>query len=189
MKIKKVTPLLLAVLMMVTLAACTPRTTPPVEDENNNGNNNNIEEPAPEPEDKAATVKLYYANQQYIISGNESLDHTVEVEREVELGDKSIEEVVLEELKKQPEDESLATLLEKIEVLGAETKENIAYVDLSSENLHGGSMEEILTLKQIVFSLTSLEEVEAVQILVDGSKRETLMGHIVIEEPLKRSDI
>ncbi len=185
MNIKKISLFLLAVIMIFTLAAC--KADPIVEEENDNGNNTNVEEPAPE-EKETTTINLYFANQEYIMTGDESLDHVIEVKREVELGEKSVEEVVLEELKKKPEDENLVTIVEKIKVLDVETKENIAYVNLSSENLNGGSMEEMLILNQIVFSLTDIEGVEGVQFLVDGQKRETLMGHTVIEEPIKRPD-
>ncbi len=185
MNIKKITLFLLAVIMVFTLAACNTKT--PIEDGNNTGNGNTVVDPAPEGE--TATVKLYFANQEYIMTGDESLDHTIGVDREVKIGEKPIEEVILEELKKKPEGEKLTTVLEKIKVLSVETAENIAYVNLSGENLNGGSMEESLILQQIVFSLTELEEVEGVQFLVDGSKRETLMGHIFIEEPLKKSDV
>jgi len=187
MKIKKVILFLLAVVMIFTLAACTTNAPTPVEDGNNSGNGDTVVDPAPEGE--TITLKLYFANEEYIMTGDSSLDAIIEVEREVKLGEKPIEEVILEELKKNPEDDNLTTVLGKINVLSVETAENIAYVNLSSENLNGGSMEESLILNQIVFSLTELEEVDAVQILVDGSNRETLMGHITIEEPLKRPEV
>ncbi len=194
MKMKRIAMLLLAVILMFTLAACGGNTNTPSESENNgnteNNNNNVVEETSEEEEtDELTTIKLYFVNQKYIETGDESLDRIIEVEREVEAEEKSVEEVIVEELKNKPEDESLTTLLERIEVLGVETKDNIAYVDLSSENLAGGSLEESLVLSQIVYSLTEVDEIESVQILVDGSERETLMGHITIEEPLKREDV
>lgn len=187
MNIKKITLFLLAVIMVFTLAACNTKTPTEIDDGDNTGNGNTVVDPAPEGE--TTTVKLYFANQEYIMTGDESLDHTIEVEREVKIGEKPIEEVILEELKKKPEDEKLSTMMEKIKVLSVETAEGTAYVNLSSENLFGGSLEEALILNQIVFSLTELEGVEQVQFLVDGSKRESLMGHTVIEEPLKRPDV
>jgi len=38
-------------------------------------------------------------------------------------------------------------------------------------------------------TLTELDNIKAVQFLVDGKKVETLMGHIYTMEPLKRDDI
>lgn len=182
--------LLLAVAMVFTLAACKPKT--PAEDKNDTGNKdpiggNTIVDPNPEGE--IVTVRLYFANQEYIMTGDGNLDQIIAVEREVKVKGKPIEEVILEELRNKPEDKGLATIAERIKVLSVETAENTAYVNLSGENLHGGSLEESLLLQQIVFSLTELEKINQVQFLVDGSKRETLMGHILIEEPLKRPDI
>ena len=186
---KKIISFLLVAIMIFTLAACRPKVPP--EDKNNGGNNtigdNTIVEP--NPKDEIVTVKLYFANQEYIITGDESLERIIAVEREIKPEKKSIEEVILEELKNEPEDEQLTTIVKKLEVLSVETVGNMVYVNLSGENLHGGSLEESLILQQIVLSLTELEGIEQVQILVDGGKRETLMGHILIEEPLKRADI
>lgn len=187
MKLRKIMLFLLAVVMIFTLAACTTKTPTPVDDENNTGNDNTVVDPAPE--GQTTTVKLYFANQEYIMTGDDSLDSIIEVEREVKIGEKPIEEVILEELKKAPADEGLRTLLEKIKILSVETAENTAYVNISSENLSGGSLEESMILSQIVYSLTELEDVDQVQILVEGSNTETLMGHIYIEEPLKRPDV
>lgn len=186
---KKLILFLLAVTMIFTLAACKPKT--PADDGNKGGNNigGNDVIVDPNPEGETVTVELYFANQEYIMTGNENLDAIVAVEREIKVKGKPIEEVILEELKNKPEDEQLTTIIEKIKVLSVETAENTAYVNLSGENLHGGSLEESLILQQIVFSLTGLDKVEQVQFLVDGSKRETLMGHILIEEPIKRTDI
>jgi len=186
---KKMISFLLAVIMIFTLAACRPKV-PPVGE--NNGDNNAVEDNTiiePNPEDEIVTVKLYFANQEYIITGDENLDRIIAVEREIKPEKKSIEEVILEELKNEPEDEQLTTIVEKINVLSVETVGNTVYVNLSGENLYGGSLEESLILQQIVLSLTELERIEQVQFLVDGGKRETLMGHILIEEPLKRADI
>lgn len=187
---KKLIPFLLVITMIFMLAACKPK--PPVEDENGGGNdiagdNNDIVDPSPGGEIK--TLRLYFANQDYILTGDSELDAIIEVERDVKIKEKPIEEVILEELSDEPEDENLVTMLEKVKVLSVETAEDTAYVNLSGENLHGGSLEESLLLQQIVFSLTELEDIKQVQFLVDGSKRESLMGHIIIEEPLKRTDI
>lgn len=182
--------LLLVITMIFTLAACRPKT--PVEDKNGTGNKNPIGDNTivdPNPEGEMVTVKLYFANQEYIMTGDSNLNQIIAVEREVKVKEKPIEEVILEELKNKPEDKQLATIAERIKVLSVETAENTAYVNLSGENLHGGSLEESLVLQQIVFSLTELEKIDQVQFLIDGSKRETLMGHILIEEPLKRADI
>lgn len=187
---KKSILFLLAIIMVFTLSAC--NTKKPVDDENNGSGNNTVEDNTivdPNPEGEIVTVKLYFVNQEYVMTGDGSLDQVIAIEREVKVGERPVEEVILEELKIKPEGEQLTTTIEKIKVLSVETTENTAYINLSGENLQGSSMQESLILQQIVFSLTELEGVDQVQFLVDGSKRETLMGHISIEEPLKGLDI
>lgn len=170
MKIKKLISFLVALMMIFTLAACTDNTI------------------VPEDEDEEVTLTLYFANQEYIMTGDDELDQVVSLDKDINLEERAIEEVIIEELQNEPEDENLTTMLRSIEILGVEIEENIAYVDFSSKDLSGGSLEETLILNQIVFSLTELAEVEQVQILVDGDIQETLMGHITIEEPLERSN-
>ncbi len=54
-----------------------------------------------------------------------------------------------------------------------------------AENHPGGSSAELQTIYSIVNSLTmNIDEIETVQILVDGEERETLAGHIIISIPL-----
>ncbi len=140
----------------------------------------------PEPESIEEEITIYYSNQEYIMTGDESLDIVIPVKKSVMVGEKPIEEIVVEELQKEPEDENLSTSLANLDIISVDTVENIAYVNISSEGLSGGSLTETLVLQQLVYSLTELDEVEAVQILVDGSKEVSLMGHITIEEPLTR---
>lgn len=182
MKIKKLGIFLIIGAMAVTLFGC--KVNQPGEDPNKG---NEVIEPAPEGSEKTI-IKLYFANEEYIITGNEDLDKVIAVEKEIELDEKPVAEVILEELKKEPKDEKLRTLVGKLTVLGVETKGDTIYVDLSSENLNGGSMEEMFVLTQIVDSLTGIEGIEAVQFLVDGEIRETLMGHTTIDQPIRRSD-
>ncbi len=142
----------------------------------------------PDPKDDKVEVTLYFMNEQYILTGDETLEKAIAITREVVIGEKTVEEVILEELQKRPEEENLTTSMENIKVLGVEVKENTAYVNLSSEELHGGSLEETSILTQMVLSLTELPEIDEVQIYVDGTVRETLMSHYEIMEPLSRKD-
>ncbi|SDJ90487.1 GerMN domain-containing protein [Natronincola ferrireducens] len=189
MKMKKLGLILLIIAMMVTFIGCDRRQveneTPPVETENVDNDNDVVD---PTPQEENVEVTLYYVNQEYVMTGDESLESIVPVIKEVTVGEKSLEAIILAELQKQPEDENLTTTLENIKVLSVDIAEEIAYVNLAGDKLSGGSLQEALLLNQILYSLTEIEGVEAVQILVDGSKRETLMGHITIEEPLTRND-
>lgn len=143
----------------------------------------------PEPETNTETVTLYFVDEDYVITGDESGEIILTEEREIEYGDTSLEEAVVNELREGPEGEGLYTLIpETIELLGVEVEDGTAFVDFSSEGLGGGSMQETFTIRQIVNSLTDLDSVDRVQFLVDGQKAESLMGHIGITEPFEREE-
>jgi hypothetical protein len=76
-------------------------------------------------------------------------------------------------------------------VLGVEVNGSTATVDLSKdvENTPGGSFGETGEMKALVYTVTGVAGVDAVQILVEGNRLETLPGgHLEIDEPLHRSD-
>lgn len=177
---KKVAVLILVIFTLLATMACGRQAETPGGDKNG--------EAEPKPKDEKVEVTLYYMNQEYITTGNVDIEKLIPVKREVMLGEKSIEEVLIAELQKKPEDNKLSTGLEGLKVLSVETKENTAYVNFSSENLYGGSLQEMSVISQVVMTLTELPGIEQVQFLVDGSVRETLMGHDVIQEPIKRDD-
>jgi hypothetical protein len=66
-----------------------------------------------------------------------------------------------------------------------------AFVDLSEEvslGHTGGSLEELFTVYAIVNAVTTnLPSVRAVQILVNGSEVDTLVGHVDLQNPLERN--
>ncbi|KAB3539685.1 GerMN domain-containing protein [Alkaliphilus pronyensis] len=181
---KKLIVILLVIAVAVAMIACSQPEEEVPDDNNGNGN----ETVDPDPQVETTEVTLYFMNKEYVMTGNEELEKTVKIEREVNVEDKPVEEVIMEELKK-PDDEELYSALEDIEVISVEIDESIAYVNMSGEKLFGGTLEESSILTQVVMTLTELDEVDSVQFLVDGSKRETLMGHYSIEEPITREDI
>lgn len=182
---------LFALTLMVVLifAACTPQQSPGKDIEDPSDVEESRQEEDRITEEEKTTIKLYYVSNDYVNAGDESLDKVIPVEKEVTLEGKKVEELIIEELKKSPEDENLSTFLENLNITSVEVEGDTAFVDFSSNNLYGSSLQETLVLQQIVFSLTELPNVEQVQILVDGEKQETLMGHMEITNPLKRSDV
>lgn len=69
--------------------------------------------------------------------------------------------------------------------------DGIAYTDLSRElikNHPGGSAGELLTAYSLVLTLTSFPDIDKVQILVDGSSKDTLVGHMDVSMPLERDE-
>ena len=97
---------------------------------------------------------------------------------------------VIDELIKGPEDSNLyQTIPPETKLLGIQIKDKIAYVDFSEEirTKHwGGSTGEIMTMGSIVNSLTELEGIEKVLVLIEGETQDTLVGHLDISEPSGR---
>ncbi|HLX26654.1 MAG TPA: GerMN domain-containing protein [Candidatus Cybelea sp.] len=66
-----------------------------------------------------------------------------------------------------------------------------ASVDLSKEidSQAGGSFGEDGEFKALVYTVTGIQGIDAVQVTVDGSRLETLPGgHLELDQPLRRSD-
>ncbi|MGB3346401.1 MAG: GerMN domain-containing protein [Candidatus Humimicrobiia bacterium] len=93
------------------------------------------------------------------------------------------------ELLKGPNSANLYALIpEGTKLLNAEIKNNIAYVDFSTdilEGVAGGSTLQRFIIYTIVNTLTEIDEVDAVQILIDGKNVKTF-GDFDISTPLYR---
>lgn len=118
--------------------------------------------------EKAEKVKLYYGD-----ANNEKI---VAEERDISFApgeDKY--KVILEELIKGPEDENLrANISENTKVYGTIKQDSDIIVDFSPEfNQFGGSVAEIIAVGSVVNTLTQLDGINRVKILVAG---EELMG-------------
>jgi len=130
-------------------------------------------------------VTLFFPNQEYIQTGRADLPMLKEVKRTVEAKDENLVAKVLAELRKPPAEKGFTTALhDELKILTARQEDRRAYVDFSSENLYGGSLQETLLVHQIVRTLTALPGIDEVQFLVEGEKRESLMGHISTDEPI-----
>ncbi len=95
-------------------------------------------------------------------------------------------EEVMVELLKGPETDDLSRVIPEGTALRGITLEyGVAYADFSEELLQAdvGSEAEAVLVDSIVKTLTQLEEVDSVQILVEGEIVETIAGHIIINEP------
>jgi len=173
---KKIIGILLVVIMIFTLVACQSKE-PNVE--------NDVIDPSPKTESKEVT--LYFPNKEYIDTGDESLEKLGTEKRVVEYGDVSLEENIVKELMKGPEDtEKFSTgIPSTAKLIGVEVAEGTAFVNFAREGMYGGSLQESFTILQIVGSLLELDSVERVQFLIDGKKEESLMGHYSIEEPFE----
>lgn len=98
----------------------------------------------------------------------------------------SLEKTVINELVKGPNDRSLsAPIPEGTKLLSIETKDKICYVNFSSEfklKTASGSSATTLILYSVVNSLCALENVDSVQILINGETG-VEFGNFVLDIP------
>ncbi|QAT41962.1 GerMN domain-containing protein [Aminipila luticellarii] len=150
-------------------------------------------------------LKLYYANSDFIETGDESKGALVEYDGiSIYLPETTPKGMTDEEaasyaytqaithLWEVPENLKNADTLvtEKFGMHGITCKDGTAYVDLIGKDLEGGggSLQESVFISQIAETLiNSFDEIKQVQFLVDGKKAETLMGHCDTTEPIKGS--
>lgn len=137
---------------------------------------------------QSIVIKQYFGSSAYVYDGqdeeNGELMPPVEYKLEYKEGDNVYLETV-NSLRNLPEGQSMyCTMLDKNYVCsGVTVEDGVAYVDFSSEGLNGGSVNEIVLIDQIVYTLSnSFEEIAAVQFTVDGEKVDTLMGHMDTSE-------
>ena len=190
---KKLIILFVALIMIFTFVACTPKA--PANDDSNivgenpadgPGDNNepegNDNEPVdPTPNTDSQEVTLYFANKAYVETGDESLEKLISETREIEFGDISLEEAVVRELIKGPENTELYTEIPtSAKLLGVELTDGTAFVNFAQEGLNGGSLQETFTINQIVSSLVDLEGVDRVQFLIDVIKVDFFLVEFVL---------
>ncbi len=165
----------LFLLSTMVLAGCGTQEPPAPPDEND------------EPQVTQTEILLYFADdqaeyligEQRIITGEEPLEG------------EALASTIIEELIQGPEQEGLgATIPEGTRLLDLEIEDGLARVNFSAEikSRHvGGSAGETMTLTSIVNSLTEMEEIDTVQIYIEGAIEDTLAGHWFIGEPLERN--
>lgn len=148
-----------------------------------NENNNNFPPINPLPDDKIELI-LYYPNS--------TKDYLVPELRVVPRENEYIEKMAINELLKGTKDNNLATIIpENTRVLSLYVTDNIAYVSFSKDLIEKSynEKEEAFIIYSIVNTLTSLPEIEEVQILIDGKSENVLYKHYSIKEPLNFSDM
>jgi len=129
-------------------------------------------------EDKT-TVKIYFPdkNGEKLVVEERTIDNQQAL---------SLEKAVVSELLKGPEKGSLSpAVADGTKLLGIETKDNICYVNFSSEfksRTSSGSTATMLSLYAVVNSLCEIKGVDSVQILVDGETG-VEFGNFVLDIP------
>lgn len=135
--------------------------------------------PAPE---RGIHATIYFSNRE----GTSLVGEAVEIRKG---GLEEMIEKVLEDLIRGPKGEKTGTIPPGTRLISVRIKGKVAYVDFSrelSEKHPGGSSAEVQTVYSIVNSIVfNFPQIERVQILIEGRRRETLAGHIDISMPLK----
>ncbi len=103
----------------------------------------------------------------------------------------SLEKAVIGELIKGPEKDGCTRALPTdVKLIGIETKNNVCFVNFSSEFVSktpSSSLTTTLSLYSVVNSLCELEGVESVQILVNGENG-VEFGNFVLDIPYEKND-
>lgn len=139
------------------------------------------------PQDKDVTEKetvvIYFPDQDG--------EYLVAERREIEVqASLSVERLIISELAKGPENKELVQVIpSEIKVISTETKDGVCFVNLSSDfadKIAGSSTSTTMALYSIVNSLTELDGIDSVQVLIDG-KTGVEFGNYVLDVPLERN--
>jgi spore germination protein GerM len=150
------------------------------EDANNMAtvSNENVTHLEQEIEEKASIYEIYFVK---------VTDTSFSLEGEKRNLVKPSPSMLMAELLKGPSTKELSRILpEGTRLNSVEVASQIAYVDFSQEMTQGnfGSEAEMLAIYSIVKTLKQLPEIQAVQILIEGERTDTLWGHADIREPI-----
>ena len=129
-----------------------------------------------------SNITLYFSdiNAEYLVR---------EIRRvEVSRGE-SMEKLVVAELIRGPQHQNAGrTVPAETKIRSVETKDGVCFVNLSSEFIsknNVGTAAERLTIFSIVNSLTELSNIDKVQFLIEGEKKE-VYHHMIFNEPIGR---
>lgn len=115
-----------------------------------------------------------------------------EEKRIIENENKKYEELVIDELLKGPDSNTLKRIIsEKVKLISINVLGQIGYVNFNKEFLKAdlSEEEEILLIYSIVNTLTQVDKISKVQILIEGERLSNTNKHLELSEPLEKSYI
>lgn len=143
-------------------------------------------DPNPNPSKRTVEVTLYFSDDQAM----EVLPEKRTVELTEDEAQMPVEKIAVLELLKGPKDANLRkTMPPEAELLSIEVKDGVAILDFSQEfqTKHwGGSAGETMTIDSLVYTLTEIEGIDKVQVLIEGKAIESLAGHYDWSEPFSK---
>ncbi|SHJ82706.1 GerMN domain-containing protein [Paramaledivibacter caminithermalis] len=142
----------------------------------------NVRPIPPVPEEITSTFKLYFIDKDELAIEN----------RSVTTKDIAFEKVIVEELINGPRNKTLLpTIPPSTKLLSIETIDKICYVNFSKDYVENQNWEEIgenLIIWSIVNSLTQLDYIQKVQILVEGEKIQFSHDEYSLNQPFSRNE-
>lgn len=141
-----------------------------------------------QPQSATVAVVLYFGDDQaeYLLPEKRIL--TIEEEA----SDEMLASSVVSALIAGPENKDLQpTIPTESKLLSLQISEGIASVNFSEEirTKHpGGSAGETMTMYSLINTLTEIDSIDKVQLLIEGKKVETLAGHWDTSGPLERNE-
>lgn len=155
------------------------------------GNNNQNPTDLPDnnqPKLDTVEVVLYFSDDQAMYLVPEKRNITIEEGA----SDEVLATRILKELIAGPNNKELnATIPAEAKILSVKINEGVASADFSKElqSKHwGGSTGEGMTLNSIANTLTELDSIDKVELLIEGKKVESLAGHWDTTVPLERNE-
>lgn len=162
----------LAMIAFLLLAGCSQESA-------NGGKNNNP--PESKPIEKEITLYFSDSNATGLIGEK----RMVEIENTAQLPEAIVKELIV-----GPDKSGLQpTFPPEARLLSLTIDNKTALVDFSQDMIDkhwGGSTGETLTIMSLVNSLTELSEIEQVQIMIEGEKIDSLLGHWDTSQPIGR---
>ena len=129
------------------------------------------------------TYKLYFSNHNLESLSPESRQTNKSVWTKLNLSQKV--NLVLGELIKGPQSGAITpTLAPTTKILSVSIQNGIATIDFSKDirdDFPGGALEEDLTIKSIVWSITQIPGINGVRILINGEFGDSIGGHILLD--------
>lgn len=142
----------------------------------------NVRPIPPVPEEITSTIKLYFVDKNSLAVEN----------RAVTTKNMSFEKVIIEELISGPRNKTLTkTIPRDTTLLSLEIIDKICYVNFSSEYIKNNKWEELgehLIIWSLVNSLTQLDYIQKVQILVEGEKIDFMQNNYSLNQPFSRNE-
>lgn len=156
----------------------TPAAADPQND-NNGSNNTQGSDNTPSQDQTTETIDAFFTDDQIMDLIKEPKDITYKNNSEKYLA-------ALQALQSTSNDK-LMSLWTKVTFKTAELKDGIVTVDITLPNeARLGSGGEALAIDALKNTLFQFSEVEGIDLLVDGTAVDTLMGHVELEHPIKR---